>query len=141
MTPKPRPLTAEDLERIAELRLALRRFQAATDRITASHRLTPRQYDLLAVLHAPSRKGAVASAVADELSISRNAMTELVSRAVQAGLVYRQEDSNDARRKPLAPTANGRRRYHAAAAELRSERDQLRAALQQEAREVGHSPP
>lgn len=133
------PLTAEDLERVAELRLALRHFQAASDRVTASHHLTPRQYDLLAVLHAPSRSGAVASAIADELSISRNAMTELVSRAVAAGLVSRREDGNDARRKPLVPTADGQRRYKAAATELRSERDRLVKALRQAVREVEHA--
>ena len=138
MSLKPEPLTADDLERIAELRIALRRFQAVTDRITFGHGLTSRQYDLLAVLHAPSRAGVGASAIADELCISRNAMTELVSRAVQAGLIYRQEDGSDARRKPLAPTTNGSRRYRAAARELGLARHRLSDALLLAARRIEH---
>lgn len=129
-------MTRDDLEKVAELRLALRRFQAATDRVTARHGLTSRQYDLLAVLHAPSRAGAVASAIADELSISRNAMTGLVSRAEDAGLVVRQPDRNDARRKPLSPTADGSRCYRAVASELHAERNQLLKALRRAANEV-----
>ncbi len=141
MAPKPRrrPLSGDDLEQVAELRIALRRFERATDRVTSSHGLTPRQYDLLAILHAPSRAGVGASAIADELALSRNAMTELVSRAVRAGLVYRKEDAHDARRKPLAPTERGGRRYRAAAGELRLARSQLLDALRRAAREVGRS--
>jgi DNA-binding MarR family transcriptional regulator len=139
--PERRLLTVDDLERVAELRIALRRFETATDRVTSRHGLTPRQYDLLAILHAPSRTGVVASAIADELSLSRNAMTELVSRAVQAGLVCRKEDARDARRKPLAPTARGGRRYKAAARELRLARGQLLDALRRAAREVERSSP
>jgi DNA-binding MarR family transcriptional regulator len=138
--PERRPFTVNDLERVAELRIAVRRFQTATDRITSRHGLTPRQYDLLAILHAPSRAGVVASAIADELSLSRNAMTELVSRAVEAGLIHRKEDEHDARRKPLAPTARGSRHYRAAAGELRLARDQLLDALRRAAREIEHSP-
>lgn len=140
MSPKPESLTADDLEGIAELRIAFRRFQAATDRIAFGHGLTPRQYDLLALLHAPTRAGAGASAIADELSISRNAMTELVSRAVQAGLIYRQKDGTDARRKPLAPTTDGSRRYQAAARELGLARHLLLDALQLAARRVEQLP-
>jgi DNA-binding MarR family transcriptional regulator len=119
----------DDFETVAELRLALRYFQAATDRITSAHALTTRQYDLLAVLHAPSHRGALASEMADLLHISRNAMSELVSRAEHAGLVTRNEDPNDARRKPLAPTREGTNRYRAAVKDLQPEREELISIL------------
>ena len=133
MTAKPKPPTPHDFETIAELRLALRRFQAATDRITSARGLTARQYDLLAVLHAPSRRGAMTSEIADQLCISRNAMSELVSRAQKAGLVNRSDDPLDARRRPIAPTPKGARRYQAAAQDLQPERDQLLSLLRRAA--------
>jgi DNA-binding MarR family transcriptional regulator len=125
MARKPNPLKPDDFETIARLRSALRRFQAATDEVTLAHGLTPRQYDLLALLHAPSRGVVVASEIADELCISRNAMTELVSRAERAGLVRRSGDRTDARRKPIAATSAGSRRYRAAVEDLRPSRDRL----------------
>ena len=128
-TTKRKSRIPDDFETVAELRLALRHFQAATDRITSTHTLTTRQYDLLALLHAPSRRGALASEMADLLHISRNAMSELVSRAQHAGLVTRSEDPADARRKPLAPTPEGTTRYRAAVKDLQPERDELISIL------------
>ena len=136
MAPKRDSLNPDDFETIARLRVALRRFQSATDAVTAAHGLTPRQYDLLAVLRAPSRGVAVASAIADELYISRNAMTELVSRAEKAGLVLRSGDQTDARRKPIAATPDGSRRYRAAAKELGPGRKQLLGLLKEVAESV-----
>ena len=133
MAVKPKALATHELETVAQLRLALRRFQAATDEVTRAHGLTSRQYDLLAVLHAPSRRGALASEIADDLGISRNAMTELVSRAAKAGLVRRSIDQADGRRKPLLPTRTGTRRYRAAVDDLRPDRDQLLGLLRRAA--------
>ncbi len=125
MAKKTPPQADVSLETVADLRVALRRFEAATERLAAANQLTARQYDLLALLHAPSRSGSLASAIADQLSISRNAMTELVSRAAAAGLVDRGDDAADARRKPLKPTAEGTRRFTAAVKALTPERDHL----------------
>lgn len=136
MSPKRRRPTPEDLETVAELRLALRRFQSATDAVTSARGLTPRQYDLLAILHAPSRVGAVASSLADEIGISRNAMTELLSRAQEAGLVVRDADRSDTRRKPIAPTRDGTRRYYATVIDLQPERDRLVALLRRAMRKA-----
>ena len=132
MTRKRDSLTPHDFETIARLRVALRRFQAATDQATATYGLTPRQYDLLSVLHAPSRGGlGVASAIADEMCISPNAMTELVSRAEKAGLVQRGDDLKDARLKPITATPEGSRRFRAAARDLAPQREQLLALLRE----------
>jgi DNA-binding MarR family transcriptional regulator len=116
--------TDEELKTVADLRSALRRFAIASDAVTRAHGLTPRQYDLLAVLHAPGEPP-TPSALATSLSLSRSATTELLSRAVEAGLVSRSLDERDGRIKHVAPTEEGSRRYLAAVGQLRSERARL----------------
>jgi DNA-binding MarR family transcriptional regulator len=116
----------DELDAVAELRIALRRFAAATEQVTRAHDLTPRQYDLLALLH---RRGGgeetTATAIAERLSLSRSATTELLTRAANAGLVTRLDHPDDMRVKPLAPTAEGTARFLAAVDDLRSERNRL----------------
>lgn len=114
-----------ELETVAELRVALRRFIAATDEVTKEHGLTSRQYDLLALLHRPHDTPPTASGLAEQLSLSRSAVTELVTRAAEAGLVSREPDRGDNRVKYLAPTHEGSRRFLAAVNDLRNERLRL----------------
>ncbi len=114
------------------LRLALRRFQAATDVVTGRHGLTPRQYDLLAVLHGSDTQH-TPSRVAVDLRLNRNTLTELVTRAADAGLVVRAPHGTDARSKRIVPTSEGTRRYFAAVTELRPERARLLELLQEAA--------
>jgi DNA-binding MarR family transcriptional regulator len=122
---KPGDPTSEELESVAALRVALRRFLAATDTVTAAHGLTPRQYDLLALLHARSDDALTSTAIADRLCLSRSATTELVTRAAGAGLIVRSGDEADARMKHIAPTREGTRRFYAAVTDLRAERYRL----------------
>jgi DNA-binding MarR family transcriptional regulator len=126
-TPKHSPAAAPDeLETVAQLRIALRRFLAATDQVTAANGLTPRQYDLLALLHRPRTEGELnASDIADSLALSRSAVTELLTRAVDAGLVTRESAEADMRVKFLAPTEEGSRRFLAAVDDLRTDRERL----------------
>jgi DNA-binding MarR family transcriptional regulator len=120
-TPNP-----NELETVAALRLALRRFIAASDEVTAAHHLTSRQYDLLALLHRPAASPPLTpTVIAHELCLSRSAATELLTRAATAGLVTREVDSVNARTKHVAPTAEGTRRFYAALDELRGERARL----------------
>jgi DNA-binding MarR family transcriptional regulator len=116
--------STDELRTVADLRTALRRFAIASDAVTRAHGLTPRQYDLLAVLHAPGER-ATPSALATSLSLSRSATTELLTRAVEAGLVSRSLDERDGRIKNVTPTEEGTRRYLAAVAQLRSDRARL----------------
>jgi DNA-binding MarR family transcriptional regulator len=116
---------------VAELRAAMRRFHAATNEITKRHGLTPQRYDLLALLHGESERPHTATALAELLRLSRNATTELVSRAEKSGLVARQNDPADARVKWIAPTAEGSRRFLAVVAELRPERRRLLELLEE----------
>jgi len=115
--------SSEELRTVADLRTALRRFAIASDAVTRAHGLTPRQYDLLAVLHAG--EGATPSALATSLSLSRSATTELLTRAVEAGLVARSLDERDGRIKNVTPTEEGTRRYLAAVGQLRTDRARL----------------
>jgi len=120
-TPNP-----NELETVAALRLALRRFMATSDEVTAAHELTPRQYDLLAVLHRPQGGAALSpSAIAREMALSKSATTELLTRAAAAGLVTRAADADNARSKHVVPTPEGTKRFYAAVDELRGERARL----------------
>jgi DNA-binding MarR family transcriptional regulator len=120
-----------ELTAVAELRAALRRFHAATNEITRRHGLTSQRYDLLAVLHGDPERPRTATALAELLQLSRNATTELVSRAEKSGLVARASDPADARVKRIAPTAEGSRRFLAVVAELRPERRRLLELLEE----------
>lgn len=123
--------TTQELTAIAELRAALRRFHRATDAIALQHGLTARRYDLLAMLHSAPKHTRTLGALARMLELSPNATTELVDRAVTAGLVTRTGDGADARVKRIAPTAHGTSSYFAAVNDLRPERLRLVAILEE----------
>ena len=115
-----------ELETVAALRVALRRFIAASDEVTAAHDLTSRQYDLLALLHRPVPAPApTPTEIARELCLSKSATTELLTRAAAAGLVTRASDAANGRIKHVAPTPEGTKRFYAAVDELRGERARL----------------
>ena len=123
--------TVEELTAIAELRAALRRFHRATDAIALRHGLTARRYDLLAMLHSAPGGKRTLGALARLLELSPNATTELVDRAVTAGLVTRTGDGEDARVKQIEPTAYGTSCFFAAVEELRPERRRLLSILEE----------
>ena len=126
-----RPLTptTEELTAIAELRAALRRFHRETDAVALRHGLTARRYDLLAMLHSAPNHTLTLGALARTLELGRNTTTELVDRAVTAGLVTRKGDADDARVKHIAPTPQGTNCYYAAVNDLRPERRRLLSIL------------
>ena len=123
--------TTQELTARAELRAALRRFHRATDAIALRHGLTARRYDLLAMLHGAPKKTCTLSALARRLQLSPNTTTELVDRAVTAGLVTRKGDGEDARVKHIAPTPYGTDCYYAAVDDLRPERRRLLSILKE----------
>lgn len=122
-----------ELDAVMRLRVALRRFEAASDEITRRHGLTPRQYDLLSVLHASDAARHTPSRLALDLQLGRNSLTELVSRAAEAGLVHREPHGWDGRSKRIVVSVEGTRRYLAAVSELRPERTRLLAILREAA--------
>lgn len=121
--------SARELSGVAQLRAALRRFEARSQEVTNRHALTPRQYDLLALLHDPTSASNSTTSLATALHLSRNSMSELISRAVRAGLLVRTSDQTDARVKPLKPTALGTKRFLAAVTDLRPARAELTEIL------------
>jgi DNA-binding MarR family transcriptional regulator len=126
-----RPLTptTEELTAIAELRAALRRFHRETDAVALRHGLTARRYDLLAMLHSVPNHTLTLGSLARMLELGPNTTTELVDRAVTAGLVTRKGDADDARVKHIAPTPQGTNCYYAAVNDLRPERRRLLSIL------------
>lgn len=122
--------TPEELATVVQLRASLRNFSAATTEIAARHRLTPRQYELC-LLVASGSDTVIGRGVAEALHISANSASELISRAEHEGLVKRRSSSRDTRVKPLALTAEGRRRFLATFNDLRPERARLLAILQE----------
>ena len=82
----------------------------------------------------PPQEGVIArtlGALARLLELSPNATTELVDRAVTAGLVTRTGDGEDARVKQIAPTPHGTSCFFAAVEELRPERRRLLSILEE----------
>lgn len=122
--------TPDELATVAQLRASLRSFAAATAEVAARHQLTPRQYELcLLIASAPDQL--TGRDVAEALHLSANTASELISRAEQEGLVKRGTSTRDMRLKPLALTAEGRRRFLATFNDLRPVRARLLAILQE----------
>jgi DNA-binding MarR family transcriptional regulator len=116
---------------VAEFRAALRRFLRQSERIARRSGLTPQRYLLLLMIKgAPD--GAERSTVtelAQRLQLAQSTVTELVSRAEEAGLIEREQSQVDARVAYLRLTAEGARRLELAFTGLDTERAQLRSAF------------
>src|SRR5215204_129146 len=92
--------TAAEAARVAEFRVALRRFQHHADVVARECGITPAWYLLLLQIKgAPDlTEQTTVTALADRLQLAQSSVTELVSRAEQAGLLERKPSSTDARR-------------------------------------------
>ncbi len=122
---------AGELTRAAAFRTELRRFLVRTETVAAEAGLTPQRYDLLLALHAAAEAG-VAVRVTDlceSLQLKQTAVTELVKRAVDAGLVERLPSPDDGRASLLRPTKKGEKQLVLAYEGLRDDRAALRKAF------------
>ena len=83
--------TSAELQRAAAFRTELRRFLRRTDEVTAQAGLTSQRYDLLLMLCAAESKaeGVRVTDLCDLLHLPQTAVTELVKRADEAGLLER----------------------------------------------------
>lgn len=116
---------------VADFREALRRFLRQSERIARQSGLTPQRHLLLLMIKG-ARDGSEVSTVtelAGRLQLAQSTVTELVSRAEEAGLVARAQSQTDARVAHLRLTEEGERRLAAAFTGLATEREQLRAML------------
>ena len=101
--------TVEDAIRVAEFRVALRRFFRMTEIAARESRLTPRQY-LLLLLVKGAPDGSEQTTVGElckRLYLAQSTVTELVSRAVDAGLVLVTQSDVDGRVSEIRLSAEG----------------------------------
>lgn len=120
-----------ELVRAAAFRTELRRFLRRTEAVAAGAGLTSQRYDLLLMIRSA---GAGASELrvtelCERLQLRQTAVTELVKRTEDAGLIERRPSSEDGRVWLLRLTAEGERRLMDAFAALRDDRDALAAAF------------
>jgi DNA-binding MarR family transcriptional regulator len=110
-------LDQRDYERLLAFRTGLRRFLSWSGQQAEAAGITPAQHQLLlAVRGHPDPRGPTVGEIAGYLLVRHHSAVELIDRAVTAGLVARQPDSEDARTVRIALTARGRERLETLAA-------------------------
>jgi DNA-binding MarR family transcriptional regulator len=116
---------------VAEFRAALRQFLRRTERIARDSGLTPQRYLLLLMVKgaADGSERSTVTALAERLQLAQSTVTELVSRAEEAGLLDREQSTKDARVAHLRLTEEGEQRLTRAFTTLAAERANLRDAF------------
>ena len=122
-------VSAIELQRATVFRSALRRFIARTDEVARAGGLTSQRYDLLLAIKSGPGETSTVTELASRLSLRQTAVTELVKRAEEAGLIKRTTSAVDGRVFVLALTVEGKRRLLKAFVGLRDERRQLAEAM------------
>lgn len=130
MARQPSP-SAEEAASVAEFRVALRRFTHQTEVVARECGITPRWYLLLLLIKgAPDlSERSTVTELAARLHLAQSSVTELVSRAEQAGLVRREPSGRDARVAYLSLTEDGEDRLAQAFQSLAAERRALQDAI------------
>lgn len=118
-------LRPAEIERAAAFRSALRRFLIRTKQAASDAGLTPQRYDLLLAIKAGPDETATITELGDQLSLKQAAVSELVRRAEEAGLVRRELSAEDARVNFMHLTPEGEERLEKAFVALRAERARL----------------
>lgn len=118
---------ADEIAEAAAFRRALRRFLRRTEEATAAAGLSPQRYNLLLMIKAAELGGEAASVsrLVGELELPQTAVSELVRRAEEAGLVTRTRSVDDGRVALLGLTREGEQRLMAAFAALRDDRAEV----------------
>jgi DNA-binding MarR family transcriptional regulator len=112
----------DELVRAAAFRSELRRFLQRSDVVTADVGLTPQRYDLLLQLKASPTGHSTVTELGRRLHLRQTAVTELVKRAEEAGLVRRRRSESDRRVFLLELTEDGDQRVMRAFHALRHDR-------------------
>jgi DNA-binding MarR family transcriptional regulator len=115
----------DDIERTAAFRTELRRFLRRTATVTADAGLTPERYDLLLMVKAAADSGqpSTVTKLCESLQLRQTAVSELVKRAEEAGLLARRPSDADGRVSLLSVTAEGEQRLLRVFDALRDDRD------------------
>ena len=125
------PVPISEVVAVAEFRAALRQFLRRTERIARDSGLTPQRYLLLLMVKgaADGSERSTVTALAERLQLAQSTVTELVSRAEEAGLLGREQSTKDARVAHLRLTEEGEQRLTRAFTTLAAERANLRDAF------------
>ena len=127
------PVSKVEIEGVAALRYALRRFSRKTEIEARRIGLTPQQYFLLlAIKGFPGRETANITELAERLQVRHNAVIGLVNRAEERGLVKREPNApgEDRRVVQVRVTPMGDEMIQQLAHALRDERRRVAAAAQ-----------
>ena len=121
-----------EVVRVAQFRTELRRFLDRTEEVSREAGLTPQRYDLLLMIEAwGAATGIRLTELCDLLQMRQSAVTELVNRAVDAGLVERRRAHDDRRGRVLTLTPEGRRRLMQVFRALYADRATLTARFEE----------
>src|SRR5436309_14303166 len=113
----------------AQFRTALRHFLRKSEDVARTAGLTPRQYVLLLQIAAAPQGRTTVSELVVKLALTQIAVTELVQRAEQVGLVQRAASARDGRVVHLSLTADGEDRLARVHSALGPERAELRRGM------------
>jgi len=121
----------DELLRAAAFRSELRRFLRRNDELATDLGLTPQRYDLLLQLKAAPDGHSTVTELGKRLHLRQTAVTELVKRAEEAGLVQRRRSDQDRRVFLLELTEDGDRRVTLVFNALRRDRAAFARAFEQ----------
>jgi DNA-binding MarR family transcriptional regulator len=124
-------LSLADVARVADFRAALRAFLRKSEQNARRSGLTPQRYLLLLMIKGSpdGRERSTVTVLAERLQLAQSTVTELVSRAEEAGLIERAQSADDGRVAYLKLTEEGERRLTRAFTSNEQERRELRAAI------------
>jgi DNA-binding MarR family transcriptional regulator len=125
---RPTGISQAELERAAEFHSALRHFLARTNEISTGAGLTSQRYDLLLAIKTGDGEASTVSELVERLSLPQPAVTELVKRAEEAGLIERSVAA-DRRVSILRLSDQANEKLMRAFVALREERRQLAQAM------------
>jgi DNA-binding MarR family transcriptional regulator len=114
----------------AQFRSALRQFLRRSEQCAREHEITPNQYLLLLQIAGALDGTTTISELTERLALTQSAVTELVQRAEQAGLVQRENSKTDGRVVHLRVTQLGNERLGAVHDALGPERAHLRRVVE-----------
>jgi DNA-binding MarR family transcriptional regulator len=105
-------ISVDDAVQVAELRAALRRFLHRSERIARASGLTPQRHLLLLLIKGARNRSETSTVteLTERLQLAQSTVTELVDRAVGAGLVERRRSTTDTRVVELRLAPEGERR-------------------------------
>jgi len=121
-----------DYRAIARFRSALRAFDHAAEEAARAAGLTMQRYLLLLMVKgAPSgEERATINDVAERLRVAAHTVTGAVGRAEEAGLVVREQCSEDRRRMWIRLTPEGEQRLEQVVTALQAQREELVPAIE-----------